>query len=75
MSGLAAGSSVAAQQTIRDFGRARAKALKDRKDKKLPVRQRRGMPKFKSKHRAAPSLNYTLRGFVSTVPRCDWPGG
>ena len=33
---LAAGSSVAQQQTIRDFGRARAKALKDRKDKKLP---------------------------------------
>jgi len=61
---LAAGSSVAQQQTIRDFGRARAKALKDRKDKKLPPRQRRGMPKFKSKHRAAPSLNYTLRGFV-----------
>jgi putative transposase len=61
---LAVGSSVAAQQTVRDFGRARAKALKDRKDKRLPRRQRRGMPKFKSKHRAAPSLNYTLRGFV-----------
>lgn len=61
---LAAGSSVAQQQTIRDFGRARAKALKDRKDKKLPPRQRRGMPRFKSKHRAAPTLNYTLRGFV-----------
>jgi len=27
-------------------------------------RQRRGMPKFKSKHRALPSLNYTLRGLV-----------
>jgi putative transposase len=61
---LADGSSVAAQQTIRDFGRARAKALKDRKDKKLSPRQRRGMAKFKSKHRANPSLNYTLRGFV-----------
>jgi putative transposase len=61
---LADGSSVAQQQTIRDFGRARAKALKDCKDKKLPVRQRRGMPKFKSKQRALPSLNYTLRGFV-----------
>jgi len=60
---LADGSSVAAQQTIRDFGQARAKALKDRKDRKLPPRQRRGMPRFKSKHRAAPSLNYTLRGF------------
>lgn len=60
---LAEGSSVAQQQTIRDFGRARAKALKDRKDKALAPRQRRGMPRFKSKHRALPSLNYTLRGF------------
>lgn len=60
---LAAGSSVAQQQTIRDFGRARAKALKDRKERNLPVRQRRGLPRFKSKHRALPSLNYTLRGF------------
>ncbi|MFV8142295.1 RNA-guided endonuclease InsQ/TnpB family protein [Mycolicibacterium senegalense] len=60
---LSAGSSVAQQQTIRDFGQARAKALKDRKDKALAPRQRRGMPRFKAKHRAAPSLNYTLRGF------------
>jgi putative transposase len=60
---LAEGSSVAAQQTIRDFGQARAKALKDRKDRKLSPRQRRGLPRFKSKHRALPSLNYTLRGF------------
>ena len=61
---LADGSSVTQQQTIRDFGRARAKALKDRKDSKLSPRQRRGMPRFKSKHRALPSLNYTLRGLV-----------
>ena len=60
---LAEGSSVTQQQTIRDFGQARAKALKDRKDKALAPRQRRGMPRFKSKHRALPSLNYTLRGF------------
>jgi putative transposase len=60
---LAEGSSVTQQQTIRDFGRARAKALKDRKDKALAPRQRRGMPRFKSKQRALPSLNYTLRGF------------
>jgi putative transposase len=59
---LADGSSVTQQQTIRDFGRARAKALTDRKDKAL-ARQGRGMPRFKSKHRALPSLNYTLRGF------------
>jgi putative transposase len=61
---LAAGSSVAQQQTVRDFGQARATFLKDRKNKKLSPRKRRGKPKFKSKHRAAPSLNYTLRGFV-----------
>lgn len=60
---LSGGSSVAQQQTIRDFGQARAKALKDLKDKSLTPRQRRGLPRFKSKHRAAPSLNYTLRGF------------
>jgi putative transposase len=72
---LAVGSSVVQQQTIRDFGRARAKARKDRKDKKLPVRQRRGMPKFKSKHRAAPSLNYTLRGFVLDGRQVRLAGG
>jgi putative transposase len=71
---LAAGSSVAQQQTIRDFGRARAKALKDHKDK-LPPRQRRGMPKFKPKHRGAPSLNYTLRGFVLDGPQVRLAGG
>ena len=60
---LGCGSSVAQQQTIRDFGQARAKALKDRKAR-LPVNQRRGMPRFKAKHRALPSLNYTRRGFV-----------
>lgn len=60
---LSAGSSVSQQQTIRDFGRARAKALKDRQDKAIAPRQRRGMPRFKSKHPALPSLNYTLRGF------------
>ena len=72
---LAAGSSVAQQQTIRDFGRARAKALKDRKDKNLSMRQRRGMPRFKSKQRAAPSLNYTLRGFVLDGPQVRLAGG
>ncbi|MCV7137658.1 transposase [Mycolicibacterium fortuitum] len=60
---LSDGSSVCQQQTIRDFGRARAKALKDRQDKAIVPRQRRGMPRFKSKHRALPSLNYTRRGF------------
>jgi len=72
---LAAGSSVAQQQTIRDFGAARAKALQDRKHKKLPPPQRRGMPKFKAKHRADPSLNYTLRGFVLDGHQLRLAGG
>lgn len=59
---LADGSSVAQQQLVRDFAAARTKALLDRKNK-TPVRQRRGLPRFKSKHRALPSLNYTRRGF------------
>jgi putative transposase len=58
---LAAGASVPQQQIIRDFGRSRTKALKDIKAR-LPVKQRAGMPRFKKKDLAAPSLNYTLRG-------------
>ena len=49
---LREGSSVAQKQTIRDFGKSRAKALKDRKDR-LPVRQRAGMPRFKKRDRTA----------------------
>ncbi|MGH8988429.1 MAG: RNA-guided endonuclease InsQ/TnpB family protein [Acidimicrobiales bacterium] len=59
---LSAGSSVVQQQMVRGFGKARAKALADRKAK-LPVRQRRGLPKFKSRHRALASLQYTRNGF------------
>ncbi|MFJ8590620.1 RNA-guided endonuclease InsQ/TnpB family protein [Streptomyces sp. NPDC093598] len=59
---LAEGSSVPQQQLIRDFGKARAKALKDIKDR-LPMRQRAGMPRFKKKREAEPTLNYTRRGF------------
>ena len=40
---LGEGASVPQQQTIRDFGKSRAKALKDIKDQ-VPVRQRAGMP-------------------------------
>ena len=72
---LSGGSSVAQQQTIRDFGRARAKALKDRMDSKLSPRARRGMPKFKSKHRSVPTLNYSLRGFVLDGPVVKLAGG
>ncbi|MFF4837752.1 RNA-guided endonuclease InsQ/TnpB family protein [Streptomyces sp. NPDC001315] len=59
---LAGGSSVPQQQLIRDFGKSRAKALKDVKDR-LPQRQRAGMPKHKKKREADPTLNYTRRGF------------
>ncbi|MGP3959006.1 RNA-guided endonuclease InsQ/TnpB family protein [Nonomuraea sp. 3N208] len=59
---LAAGASVPQQQIIRDFAKSRAKALKDITER-LPVRQRAGMPRFKKRHLAAPSLNYTRRGF------------
>ncbi|MGP3982929.1 RNA-guided endonuclease InsQ/TnpB family protein [Streptomyces sp. KR80] len=56
------GSSVPQQQIIRDFGTSRAKALRDIKDR-LPMRQRAGMPKWKKKDKADPTLNYTRRGF------------
>ncbi|WP_181804683.1 RNA-guided endonuclease InsQ/TnpB family protein [Streptomyces shenzhenensis] len=59
---LAEGSSVPQQQTIRDFGKSRTKALKDIKNR-LPVRQRAGRPGHKKKRESNPSLNYTRRGF------------
>ncbi len=60
---LGAKSSVVQQQTIRDFCKARSKALKDISNR-LPQSQRRGMPRFKSKKWEQPSLSYTLRGFT-----------
>lgn len=59
---LAEGSSVAQQQTVRDFAAARTKALMDRKNR-LPVRTRRGLPRFKKRGTALASMNYTRRGF------------
>lgn len=59
---LRAGASVSQQQTIRDFGLSRAKALKDMRAR-LPISKRAGMPRFKLKHQALPTLNYTRRGF------------
>ena len=59
---LAEGSSVPQQQVVRDFGKARAKALSDMKNR-VPVTKRRGLPRFKSRHRAKPSLQYTKNGF------------
>ncbi|MBT2455126.1 RNA-guided endonuclease TnpB family protein [Streptomyces sp. ISL-86] len=62
MGWLREGSSVPQQQIIRDFAKSRTKALKDIKAR-LPMRQRAGMPRIKRKREAAPSLNYTQRGF------------
>lgn len=59
---LREGSSVPQQQIIRDFGKSKAKAQKDIQQK-LPMRQRAGMPKYKKKREALPTLNYTRRGF------------
>lgn len=71
---LRQGSSVPQQQIIRDFGKSRAKALKDVKAR-LPMRQRAGMPRLKKKHAAAPSLNYTQRGFRIKDGRLHLAGG
>ncbi|MFJ8566666.1 RNA-guided endonuclease InsQ/TnpB family protein [Streptomyces sp. NPDC093514] len=59
---LREGASVPQQQLVRDFGRSRAKAQKDIKDR-LPMARRAGMPKYRKKREGAPSLNYTRRGF------------
>jgi putative transposase len=60
---LRQGSSVAQKQPIRDFGRSRAKALQDIRDKR-PAGQRAGMPGFRKRDRALPAMNYTRRGFA-----------
>ncbi|MFH8931033.1 RNA-guided endonuclease InsQ/TnpB family protein [Streptomyces pristinaespiralis] len=74
MNWLREGSSVPQQQVIRDFAKSRAKALKDIKAK-LPMRQRAGMPRIKRKREAAPSLNYTTRGFRLKDGRLHLAGG
>ncbi|MFJ4837649.1 RNA-guided endonuclease InsQ/TnpB family protein [Streptomyces sp. NPDC088746] len=74
MGWLREGSSVPQQQTIRDFGTSRAKALKDIKAG-LPMRQRAGMPRIKRKRDALPSMNYTRRGFRLKDGRLHLAGG
>ncbi|GAA0919918.1 RNA-guided endonuclease TnpB family protein [Streptomyces rhizosphaericus] len=71
---LAEGSSVPQQQVIRDFAKSRAKALKDIKDR-LPIHRRTGMPRWKKKRDARPSLNYTRRGFRLKDGRLHLAGG
>ncbi|MFF0201435.1 RNA-guided endonuclease InsQ/TnpB family protein [Streptomyces sp. NPDC005017] len=74
MGWLREGASVPQQQTIRDFAKSRAKAMKDIKAK-LPIRQRAGMPKPKKKREALPTLNYTRRGFRLKDGRLHVAGG
>jgi putative transposase len=71
---LRGGSSVPQQQVIRDFGKSRAKAHKDVRER-LPQRQRAGMPKWKKKREADPTLNYTKRGFRLKGGRLHLAGG
>ncbi|WP_282689064.1 MULTISPECIES: transposase [unclassified Streptomyces] len=74
MTWLREGSSVPQQQTIRDFAKSRAKAIKDIKAR-LPLRQRAGMPRIKRKRDALPTLNYTTRGFRLRGGRLHLAGG
>ncbi|MFI0820510.1 RNA-guided endonuclease InsQ/TnpB family protein [Streptomyces sp. NPDC021098] len=71
---LRKGSSVPQQQLIRDFGKSRAKALRDIKDR-LPMHRRAGMPRWKKKRDTAPTLNYTRRGFRLKEGRLHLAGG
>lgn len=71
---LADGSCVPQQQIVRDFGKSRAKALKDIKDR-LPLHRRVGMPMYKKRREATPTLNYTKRGFRLKDGRLHLAGG
>ncbi|MDQ0993335.1 putative transposase [Streptomyces sp. V3I7] len=62
------------QQVIRDFGKSRAKALKDIKNR-MPTQQRAGLPKHKKKHEADPTLNYTRNSFRLKDGRLHLAGG
>jgi putative transposase len=71
---LREGSSVPQQQLIRDFGKSRAKALKDIEDRVLQHR-RAGMPSWKKKREMRATLNYTRRGFRLKDGRLHLAGG
>lgn len=71
---LAEGASVPQQQTIRDFGKSRTKALKDIKAR-LPQHRRAGMPKYRRKHGSRPTLECTRRGFRLKDERLHLAGG
>ncbi|MCX5376832.1 transposase [Streptomyces sp. NBC_00091] len=71
---LREGARVPQQQAVQDFAKSRAKSLKDIKDR-LPMRRRAGMPGFKQKGVARPSLNYTRRNFRLKGGRLHLAGG
>ncbi|MFF6773649.1 RNA-guided endonuclease InsQ/TnpB family protein [Streptomyces sp. NPDC012637] len=71
---LREGASVPQQQLIRDFGKSRAKAQNDMKGR-LPMHRRAGMPRYKRKREADPSLNYTRYGFRLKDGRLHLAGG
>ena len=71
---LREGSSVAQKQAVRDFAKSRARALKDRKGK-LPAGQRTGLPRFKKRDRAVPTMNYSRQGFTLRDGRLTLAGG
>ena len=71
---LRSGASVPQQQTIRDFAKSRAKAMKDIRNR-LPVKQRAGMPKPRKKHRSTATMEYTRRGFRLKDGRLHLAGG
>ena len=58
---LKQGSSVAQQQTVRDFSTTRNRALSTLNN---PKTRRVGFPRFRSRKNTLPTLNYTKRGFT-----------
>lgn len=71
---LGQSASVVQQQTIRDYAKSRAKALKDI-ERRLPLARRAGMPRYRIKHVSRPTLNYTRRGFRIKNGRLHLAGG
>lgn len=73
---LGARPSVPQQQIVRDFSVSRKKALLDRKNKK---RVCSGLPNYKSRRYAQPTLNYSANGFrlveIGGVLRLKLPRG
>ncbi|WP_316776967.1 hypothetical protein [Streptomyces sasae] len=69
---LREGSSVPQQQAIRDFGKSRARAQQDIKDR-LPLARGAGMPQRKKKCDVLPTLNYTRPAPATGTPASSSP--